>query len=87
MSPMDSFVGIYTAIHGLASRGARRFSGAIPFPRSRHLTPVATADLHVPVLSQLPPPLPLSDALEPGPLEVVGSCAGRRAKCATRLRS
>lgn len=28
---MDSFVGIYTAIYGLALRGARRLSGAIPF--------------------------------------------------------
>jgi adenylate cyclase len=34
MSPMDSFAGIYTAIHGLALLGARRFSEALPFLRS-----------------------------------------------------
>src|SRR6516165_1628991 len=34
MSPMDSFAGIYTAIHGLALLGARRFSDALPFLRS-----------------------------------------------------
>jgi adenylate cyclase len=31
MSPMDSFAGIYTAIHGLALLGARRFGDALPF--------------------------------------------------------
>ena len=31
MSPMDSFAGIYTTIHGLALLGARRFSDARPF--------------------------------------------------------
>lgn len=30
MSPMDSFAGIYTAIHGLALLGARRFEEALP---------------------------------------------------------
>jgi hypothetical protein len=30
MSPMDSFVDIYTAIHGLALRGARRFRSVLP---------------------------------------------------------
>ncbi len=30
MSPMDSFAGIYTAIHGLALLGARRFAEALP---------------------------------------------------------
>ncbi len=34
MSPMDSFAGIYTAVHGLALLGARRFSEALPFLRS-----------------------------------------------------
>jgi adenylate cyclase len=34
MSPMDSFAGLYTAIHGLALLGARRFSEALPFLRS-----------------------------------------------------
>jgi adenylate cyclase len=34
MSPMDSFAGIYTAIHGLALLGAHRFSDALPFLRS-----------------------------------------------------
>jgi TolB-like protein len=34
MSPMDSFTGLYTAIHGLALLGARRFSDALPFLRS-----------------------------------------------------
>ena len=34
MSPMDSFAGIYTATHGLALLGARRFSDALPFLRS-----------------------------------------------------
>ena len=34
MSPMDSFTGIYTAIHGLALLGARHFSEALPFLRS-----------------------------------------------------
>jgi adenylate cyclase len=34
MSPLDSFAGIYTAIHGLALLGARRFGEALPFLRS-----------------------------------------------------
>jgi adenylate cyclase len=34
MSPMDSFAGIYTAIHGLALLGARRFEEALPFLHS-----------------------------------------------------
>jgi len=34
MSPLDSFAGIYTAIHGLALLGARRFEEALPFLRS-----------------------------------------------------
>src|SRR6266700_71439 len=34
MNPMDSFAGIYTAVHGLALLGARRFSEALPFLRS-----------------------------------------------------
>jgi len=34
MSPMDSFAGIYTAIHGLALLGARRFEEALPFLRA-----------------------------------------------------
>jgi TolB-like protein len=34
MSPMDSFAGIYTAIHGLALLGARRFEEALPFLRT-----------------------------------------------------
>jgi adenylate cyclase len=34
MSPMDSFAGIYTAIHGLALLAAGRFSDALPFLRS-----------------------------------------------------
>jgi adenylate cyclase len=34
MSPTDSFAGIYTAIHGLALLGARRFTEALPFLRS-----------------------------------------------------
>ena len=34
MSPMDSFAGIYTAIHGLALLAAHRFSDALPFLRS-----------------------------------------------------
>ena len=46
MSPMDSFAGLYTTIHGLALLGARRFAEALPFcaPRSRpsRSTPVTT---------------------------------------------
>jgi len=34
MSPLDSFAGIYTAIHGLALLAARRFGDALPFLRS-----------------------------------------------------
>ncbi len=34
ISPMDSFAGIYTAIHGLALLAALRFSEALPFLRS-----------------------------------------------------
>lgn len=34
MSPMDSFAGLYTSIHGLALLGARRFSEALPFLRA-----------------------------------------------------
>jgi adenylate cyclase len=34
LSPMDSFAGIYTAIHGLALLGARRFADALPFMRA-----------------------------------------------------
>ncbi|HST94839.1 MAG TPA: adenylate/guanylate cyclase domain-containing protein [Microvirga sp.] len=34
MSPLDSFAGIYTAIHGLALLAARRFEDALPFLRS-----------------------------------------------------
>ncbi|WP_270938400.1 tetratricopeptide repeat protein [Falsiroseomonas oryzae] len=34
MSPMDSFAGIYTAIHGLALLGARRFEAALPLLRA-----------------------------------------------------
>jgi adenylate cyclase len=34
MSPLDSFSGFYTAIHGLALLGARRFEEALPFLRS-----------------------------------------------------
>jgi len=30
MSPLDSFSGLYTTIHGLALLGARRFSEALP---------------------------------------------------------
>lgn len=34
MSPMDSFAGIYTAIHGLALLGDRRFEDALPHLRA-----------------------------------------------------
>jgi adenylate cyclase len=34
MSPMDSFAGLYTATHGLALLGARRFAEALPLLRS-----------------------------------------------------
>jgi len=34
MSPLDSFAGIYTAVHGLALLGARRFEEALPHLRS-----------------------------------------------------
>jgi TolB-like protein len=34
MSPVDSFAGLYTAIHGLALFGARRFADALPFMRA-----------------------------------------------------
>ena len=34
MSPMDSFAGLYTSIHGLALLGARRFEEALPLLRS-----------------------------------------------------
>ncbi len=34
MSPTDSFAGIYTAIHGLALLGARRFGDALPCMRA-----------------------------------------------------
>jgi adenylate cyclase len=34
MSPMDTFAGQYTAIHGLALLGARRFSDALPHLRA-----------------------------------------------------
>lgn len=43
---VDRFVGIYTAIHGLALRGARRFSDAIPFPRSAVVTLLGCAGRH-----------------------------------------
>ncbi|MGH7005004.1 MAG: tetratricopeptide repeat protein, partial [Alphaproteobacteria bacterium] len=33
LSPVDSFAGFYTAIHGLALLGARRFAEALPFLR------------------------------------------------------
>jgi hypothetical protein len=39
----------------------------------RALAQVAPGDLYIPILGQLAPAqLPLGDALEPGPLEVVG---------------
>ena len=34
MSPVDSFAGFYTSIHGLALLGARRFEEALPFLRA-----------------------------------------------------
>ncbi|MBI3706249.1 MAG: tetratricopeptide repeat protein [Proteobacteria bacterium] len=34
MSPVDTFSGVYTAIHGLALLGARRFSEALPYLRT-----------------------------------------------------
>lgn len=34
MSPMDSFAGFYTAIHGLGLLGARRFEEALPYLRA-----------------------------------------------------
>jgi adenylate cyclase len=34
LSPLDSFSGFYTAIHGLALLGARRFEEALPYLRS-----------------------------------------------------
>jgi adenylate cyclase len=34
MSPLDSFSGFYTSIHGLALLGARRFEEALPFLRA-----------------------------------------------------
>jgi adenylate cyclase len=34
MSPMDTFAGIYTAIHGLALLAGHRFAEALPFLRS-----------------------------------------------------
>ena len=34
LSPLDSFSGFYTSIHGLALLGARRFAEALPFLRS-----------------------------------------------------
>jgi len=34
MSPMDSFAGLYTAIHGLALLAARRFEDALPYLRA-----------------------------------------------------
>lgn len=34
MSPTDSFAGLYTATHGLALLGARRFAEALPFLRA-----------------------------------------------------
>jgi adenylate cyclase len=34
MSPLDSFSGFYTATHGLALLGARRFNEALPFLRA-----------------------------------------------------
>jgi adenylate cyclase len=34
MSPLDSFSGFYTAIHGLALLGAERFEKALPFLRA-----------------------------------------------------
>jgi adenylate cyclase len=34
MSPLDSFSGFYTTIHGLALLGARRFDEALPFLRT-----------------------------------------------------
>ena len=34
MSPIDSFAGFYTAIHGLALLGARRFEEALPYLRA-----------------------------------------------------
>ena len=34
ISPLDSFSGFYTVIHGLALLGARRFEEALPFLRA-----------------------------------------------------
>ncbi len=34
MSPVDSFSGFYTAIHGLSLLGARRFAEALPYLRA-----------------------------------------------------
>jgi adenylate cyclase len=34
MSPLDSFSGFYTSIHGLALLGARRFHEALPYLRA-----------------------------------------------------
>jgi adenylate cyclase len=34
MSPLDSFSGFYTSIHGLALLGARRFEDALPYLRA-----------------------------------------------------
>jgi hypothetical protein len=46
----------------------RRFGGGPVNVGFRHLARVSPADLHIPVLGQLPPAeLPLGDALEPGP--------------------
>ena len=43
-----------------------------------HLAQVAPANLDIPILSQLAPAqLPLSDAFEPGPLEIVRCLAAR----------
>jgi hypothetical protein len=62
---------------GIAINGGERRLW-VDLGRSRRLptwrlAQVPPTDLHVPVLGQLPlPQLPLVDALEPGPLEIVG---------------
>jgi hypothetical protein len=51
----------------------RRFEGGSGSVGSYHLAQIPPADLHIPVLGQpAPAQLPLSDALEAGPLEIVG---------------
>jgi adenylate cyclase len=51
MSPIDSFAGLYNAIHGLALLGARRFAEALPHLRAAVAAFAAYAGHHNTLIS------------------------------------